>query len=443
MPEANPGDKTVRAAPTKRFFISVLVKDIYLIDAIVELVDNSIDSARSKFGADGLGKIFIEVSYDDKQFSIADNAGGISIDQARNYAFRFGRPEDAPVTPGSVGEFGVGMKRALFKLGRQFSIKSRTAEDFFEIDVDVDAWESLPEEDPNAWNFEFSKFGKNDNPEQNGTAVTVSHLYDYVTEEFINNNFGTRLIGLLRQTHSESLSSGLQISVNKTSVSADVATLLSSGEIFPINKTMLLDIGGKEVNVRLMAGIGDAKLPDAGWYIFCNGRQIERAEKTEKTAWNSVIDDDHTTPKSHWQFRRFRGYVFFESRFPDVLPWNTTKTMLDVEAPAYRRVKPDMGSALLQVIEFLNALDAESGEPGPLTAIVQAATPTSLMAVPANDGFKYTATPATIAPKNIRISYARDSDIVQRVKESLGVRSYREIGERTFDYYVDAEGLNG
>ena len=179
MESEQPDANIVKAAPTKRFFISVLVKDIYMMDAIVELVDNSIDSARSKFGIRDLKKIAIEIRYNAEEFSITDNAGGISISQARYYAFRFGRPDGAPTTPGAVGEFGVGMKRALFKMGRHFVVESWTKEEYFKIKVDVDAWEKIPEEDPNSWHFEFSETGENPKPGHTGTQITVTKLYPY------------------------------------------------------------------------------------------------------------------------------------------------------------------------------------------------------------------------------------------------------------------------
>lgn len=443
MPDNLPPDKNiVKAAPTKRFFISVLVKDIYMMDAIVELVDNSIDSARSKFGTKNLRGIFIDIKYDQNQFRITDNAGGIPIDQAKNYAFRFGRPDDAPKTPGTVGEFGVGMKRALFKIGRHFLIESRTKEDDFKIALDVDEWEAIKEDDPNAWNFRFSEMGTNPSPLETGTHITVTKLYEYAIEDFKGTNFGSRLSTQLRETHAETLAAGLQITVNGTHVNADSASLLASQDLEPIAQDIVLDILGKQVNVKLLAGVGEPKLPDAGWYIFCNGRLIERADKTEKTGWNSALDGEQT-PKPHWQFRRFRGYVFFESTSTDVLPWNTTKTSLDVEAPAYRRVRPDMSSALRQVIEFLNALDSESGQPGPLTAIVEAAPRLRLMEIPARKSFEWSRNAAPKETKQARISYTRDQELVQQVKERLQAKTNKDVGEKTFDYYVDAEGLNG
>ena len=62
------------------------------------------------------------------------------MDTAQKYAFRFGRPEDAPPTTETVGRFGVGMKRALFKMGKMFEVESKTNDDHFQVDVNVADW---------------------------------------------------------------------------------------------------------------------------------------------------------------------------------------------------------------------------------------------------------------------------------------------------------------
>ena len=39
--------KVVKANPTKEFFVNMLIRDILLKQAIIELIDNSIDGART------------------------------------------------------------------------------------------------------------------------------------------------------------------------------------------------------------------------------------------------------------------------------------------------------------------------------------------------------------------------------------------------------------
>jgi hypothetical protein len=434
--------ETVNASPTKRFFIGVLIKDITFLDAIVELVDNSVDSARSQSGTVNINTKLIEIEYDKAHLLVKDDAAGISIRDAKSFVFRFGRAEGAPSVPGSVGEFGVGMKRALFKIGRYFEVESWTKAEHLKVEVDVDKWESEPEEDPTDWTFPLVVAEENADQHPAGTHITVKRLSEYSLEQLSSAHFGTMLMLTLKYKHTESLNAGLTMTINSQNVGAEADTLLLSDEIKPISYGQQLRIDNRAVEVKMQVGVGDPELAKAGWYVFCNGRQIEKAEKTEKTGWNTALDEDEKTPKVHWQFRRFRGYLFFKSDQPDALPWNTTKTGLDVEAPAYRKVRTEMLGAMRQVIHFLNQVDAESDSEGdrPLNAALESARRATLRELPENRNFFFKPSPNR-PEKKMRISYAVSSGIGQTVKESLGASSNKEVGERTFDYYVKGENL--
>ena len=241
--------------------------------------------------------------------------------------------------------------------------------------VDVDKWESEPEKDPTDWTFPLVVAERKNSQAESGTHVTAKKLPEYSIEQLSSTSFGTQLMLHLKHAHTEALNAGLSITVNGQNVGAEIETLLLSDEIKPIVHAEKFQVSKKTVDVRMIVGVGEAQLAKAGWYVFCNGRQIEQAEKTEKTGWNTALDQDQKTPKVHWQFRRFRGYLFFKSDSPDALPWNTTKTGLDVEAPAYRRIRSEMLSAMRQVIDFLNQVDAESESHGdaPLSSALDSA----------------------------------------------------------------------
>ena len=109
----------------------------------MELIDNSIDGAK-RLRPDGkfLG-LYIHISYNKDSFQITDNCGGMGIQTATQYAFRFGRPQQRPSEETGqqfTGVFGIGMKRSLFRIGRQFNIVSTTETEQFSLDVDVDEW---------------------------------------------------------------------------------------------------------------------------------------------------------------------------------------------------------------------------------------------------------------------------------------------------------------
>lgn len=54
--------EVIDASPTKDFFISMLVRDLSLRDAIGDLVDNSVDSARTLVQNDSYEGINIEIN---------------------------------------------------------------------------------------------------------------------------------------------------------------------------------------------------------------------------------------------------------------------------------------------------------------------------------------------------------------------------------------------
>src|SRR5690349_6014940 len=98
----------IDASPTKEFFVAVLVRDISLDDAIAELIDNSIDGVKKLAENEDYSAFYINIEFDKTSFSIDDNCGGIPVEIAQEYAFRFGRdatnPEDySPDLP--IGQF--------------------------------------------------------------------------------------------------------------------------------------------------------------------------------------------------------------------------------------------------------------------------------------------------------------------------------------------------
>jgi len=168
-------NNSINASPTKGLFISMLTHDLVLKDAIGDLVDNSVDGAHRVKGDDNYDGLCIKIEIKEDYFCIIDNCGGISIDLARDYVFRFGRPEEMPSTDHSIGQFGIGMKRALFQLGSCFEIESKSNKSYFVVKVNVDDWKINDK-----WEFEFDKMEryKDEVPElERYTKITVTSLY--------------------------------------------------------------------------------------------------------------------------------------------------------------------------------------------------------------------------------------------------------------------------
>lgn len=87
----------IEGNPTKKFFVEMITRDISIEDAIIDLLDNSIDGA-NRINSETYEGLWVRLTINDCQFIIEDNCGGFTLETAKKYAFRFGRPETAPKT---------------------------------------------------------------------------------------------------------------------------------------------------------------------------------------------------------------------------------------------------------------------------------------------------------------------------------------------------------
>jgi hypothetical protein len=450
---AETNERRVEARPEKRFFIEMLVKDIELIPAIVDFVDNSVDSARIMHPDGDLVGRKIEIEATPGAFSIADNCAGISSEVARKYAFHFGRPEGFAGVAHAVGQFGVGMKRALFKLGRAFEIESRTESTYFVMRESVDEWAADPSPD---WSFSFDEvdderpLGKG---EETGTHILVTPLLPSVADDFSSSEMLASLRTDLELRHEPALAAGLEIVLNGEGLLARPPRLLNSSDFGPIRKEYELSTNGDSVTVEVFAGIVRAAEnevdsdeaerftydSEAGWYLFCNDRLVFAAERTALTGWGDG-------PASyHPQYRNVRGYVFLTADTPETaayLPWNTTKTNVDRDSDVWRRVRGEMKSSLRKVQTVVNRLkkerqEFEQGE-RPLTAVVASASEVALQELPRSDNVRVPDVPTP--ERNVRhISYSVERERFEAVQETLGVEAAKDVGHGTFDYFYANE----
>lgn len=427
--------KVAHAEPTKDFFITMLVRDIELVPALIDLIDNSIDGARRIRPDGNYVGLSVRLEFDDKHFSIKDNCGGIPLDTAVNYAFRFGRPPEMDATPHSVGQFGVGMKRALFKIGSQFVISSSTSHDGFEVTVNVTEWRKQK-----PWTFKLEPYNPPRSAEP-GTSITVTGLLPGVSAEFGYASFAAHLAADIRKVHESALSAGLAVTLNGVPVAVELPRLLEYGDLVPAYEVQRYYEDDPPVaTLQLYAGVGFSSPADAGWYVYCNGRLVLGPDQTFTTGWGGG-----TIPKYHNQFARFRGFAFFDCDLAARLPWTTTKTGVDAGHPLYKSARLQMVQLMRPVINFLNDLDREKDSPSrsgtSLEDLVASAeqSPKTLSAITVERGFSAPRVVAVRAPDTTSIQYVRPTDQIEAAKKKLKVRSAKKVGEKTFDYFYRRE----
>jgi len=71
---------------------------------------------------------------------VVDNASGIEFEAAQHEVFRFGHSGSHSAPRDRLSVYGIGMKRALFKIGREISILSEHKLGGFSLRLSVPNW---------------------------------------------------------------------------------------------------------------------------------------------------------------------------------------------------------------------------------------------------------------------------------------------------------------
>lgn len=436
--------KLIHGDPTKDFFISMLIKDITLKDAIGDLVDNSVDGAkRNASDPNDLSKFWIEIKAKKASFKIVDNCGGIESNIASDYAFRFGRPSKYILDPNSISQFGIGMKRAFFKIGEKLVIKSIARKSNFEMHIDVPKWKNL-----DRWNFKFdtvNEAGVSNPLDKTETSISITELSADSKSSFGNELFYNALKIEIGKEHFYALSKGLSITINGSKLKPPTLTLINDSEFKPAFWHHKFENG---LNVEVYAGISLPKGDEGGWYIFCNERLVTGPDTSADTGWTGLKKGG--VAEYHNQFHRFRGYVFFKSKDASTLPWRTTKTGMDLDSSEYKFVRQKMINTMGPVMSLMNQLKKEREKNTPqseriLNNKLDKIQPVSIDTViigkkKLKEVFSYPdAKKKDVTTGNGYIRYYRPYSKIDKVKEKLKVTKLEEVGEKTFDYYYRNE----
>lgn len=437
------------AYPIKNFFVRMLTKDISLQDCILDLLDNCLDGAgkqllvnkkdvKPEIKYEGFKA---ELSFSADSFSINDNCGGVSIADAVEYAFHFGRRTDAKQDSDfSIGLYGIGMKRAFFKIGKLIHMHSYTEGEAFETTIDVDAWEK----DIANWDFDLYEEDLRDIP---GTEIVINKLNEGVGEEFADQVFINRIVETIARDYSFFLQDGFEVQVNQTPVVPYQFKLREGKGFEPLSISYTENgTGGAPVQVKIMAGMAApppdddlADVPESGlvayygWFVSCNNRIVLAGDKTEKTVWAN-----EGFARWHNQYNGFMGIIDFSCPDPNRLPWDTTKRNLELTNRLYRRALVKMKDATRKYIDYTNQrkdfiYEAKEKE------ISTNAVP--IRSLPLSSEMKLPFIEKMPRIKMATIQYKRPEEEVKKVAASLGSRfmSNKDVGLKTFEYYLDNE----
>lgn len=363
-----PSTDQAQASPTKQFFVSMLTRDISLADAILDLLDNCLDGAMRI--ADG-GKVdyarhFVKIELTKDHFTIEDNCGGIPRDVAINYAFKMGREpdDDRDSDTETIGMYGVGMKRAIFKMGREALVRTRHGRDTFEVPItsawlDAKGWEPLPINEPTEAKEKLA---------EPGTKIHVSELNPGVARHFANDAFVNEVTTAISQHFTMFLQWGLHVELNgKVVTPIHVEVLVSPREDGPAPYVYQKTIG--DVTVSITVGlntsrkfdsdddddddeeiVGQRSAATAGWTVLCNDRAVIVGDKSRLTGWGDLP----LVPLYHPQFAIITGIIEFRSKHAEKLPVTTTKRALDTSSEIWLESLVKMKEGMRVWISYTN-----------------------------------------------------------------------------------------
>ncbi|QXI48236.1 ATP-binding protein [Pseudomonas anuradhapurensis] len=358
----------VNATPAKRFFVEMLTRDIELKDSILDLLDNCIDGVmreqKDELDASQPYKGFeAKITFNKEFFQVKDNCGGIPRGVALERAFRMGRPDrDTDKDIPTVGVYGIGMKRAIFKMGQNAVVTSHASDAVYKVEITPE-W--LEKDDD--WLLPISEIEAVEQ-EPRGTTIYVDQLHSGVSRLFSDaTGFVADLIRSISAYYGGIILKGFKVYVNGELVSPLGASFVLDKDTFKEDAQLAPYVYTGEyqgVKIELAVGFyrnlptddeeedslsGRPSTEHAGWTLICNDRVVLYADKTKVTGWGEA-----GVPQYHTQFVSIAGVVSFKSNDASLLPVTTTKRGIDGNSELYLSVKEFMREGMKLFTDYTN-----------------------------------------------------------------------------------------
>lgn len=336
----------VRTDPSKEVVVDGLTRDVDVATCVFDLIDNGADAARETIFAGVFAEdrrvlpesyegFQIDLTFSSDGLTVKDNCGGISVENLRSMVLRFGKRS---IHDMGIGVFGVGLNRALFKLGRVSHLKTDTGAQRVELVLDTAKY--LESEDWNLPAQEFASSGKI------GTEIEIRKPLDDIGQQFADADWRENLRHEIGRRYGRFIAKKLVIRVNGIPANDEEVPIRDGGpyegeyKFFKTDEGVAIHIQyGQHRDYRFTKepdydlARNSAITGEFGWTVFCNDRAIIISDRTSKTGWDA---------KFHTEFYGFVGNVNFVGSDPAKLPWDTTKTDVDLNNRGYRMALVDM-----------------------------------------------------------------------------------------------------
>ena len=320
------------------YLINGLTADVSTIECIYDLIDNSIDAARTRilntataaemdsFGLPASYKGYkIEVDISSSKVTVSDNCTGIDEKTLAEKVFTVGKKSKHRF---GIGHYGIGLNRAIFKLGGSAKLETDNGVNAFTL--------SFSESDVRSAIEEKGKItaSRTKTSKTSYYRIEITDIKPDVIANLGSETWIDAVRDQVRIRYSIFSKKGLQILIKGQPI-GDFGPKIRNPDFLPRKTKQLTSQSG--VSVYLEAGLHEsyriAKVdsdysefkstinnltPEYGWYVVCNDRVILVGNKGAITGW--------TTTAWHNEYHGFLGWVYYVSEDPSLLPWDTKKT---------------------------------------------------------------------------------------------------------------------
>ena len=435
--------KGARADPKKEFFIDVLTMDIDYKSCILDLIDNSVDAFTKTRRVAGN----IKINFSEDSLEIYDDCGGIKETDLLETVFRFGGHIER-TGEDILGIYGIGLKRAIFKIGNAFEFESYDGKDHNIVyEDDLSKWKERDTGGIETWRF---KVRKGTPREKKGySRLRIYKLKDAykkipTLKEQISRDIRIKYVMFMNE--------GLSFHVNGVLIEPMSYGMPNTAVLEPAVKM----IQQGDLRIKIICGYNPRasdkareKPPEGkyGWNIFCNNRLILLDDTTASTGWG-----ESGNTAFHTLYYPFSGYVWINSKDVSKLPVNTTKTGLVTSHETYKLVLKEMwalANPILSYIYKVRLLEEGSAiDEAEEAAAEQVSEDAEKMDVNSNqksifelnEEKEFKAPLASKKKREVsRIQYDKPIREIEIMKKRMRVKSKKKVGEKSFEYYLEQE----
>jgi hypothetical protein len=344
MPKRKIVEINMGASPV--FLEHILTKDVSTLDALYDLIDNSIDAARDSILKSGtylkdkydlpnsyLG-YKVEVIISNGSITIEDNCLGMTEETLVEEAFVIAQSHKHEY---GIGLYGIGLKRSLLKMGEKYDILIDNGKSRYEL--------SFSDNQLGGAKGKVQAF----ETESHGCIIsrfTVVNLKPEVRGDIESRRWYDKAVAGLEDRYSVYFEKDFVISLiyfdkERLQLYSKLPSIRQDSKFLPVHWLKSYD----GVNVIIDSGIhGDYYFPTEegyslrdnrkltnqfGIYFICNDRVIRKASTEINHGWKT---------KWHSEYNGFICFVRFIAKDPGRLPWNTAKSDMRNDSPLFLEV---------------------------------------------------------------------------------------------------------